>query len=415
MTMPYPETRASTIALIAASIPLEPDAAQIRAQLTVPNLDWDDVLYLADGHGITPLLYKLWERLDLLALVPPHAQTRMAQAYRDNATRNTDARREFRELMGMMDKAGVETIVMKGLPLLDLLYPDPAERVLYDFDLLARDETQARRGYEQLLAAGFTPVPQKAGAAVSKHLPSVWRLNGYVRRGYLFDVAQPRPVEMHVTLWDTQWRGLDLLPLPDLWARSRQIQVGDALARVMSLEDTCVHLCMHLATHLVEREARVGQAIDIARLLAKQGTRIDWADVIATSERAHITRFVYLALRAVNTLTGAPLPPQEVMNALRAKTPAGLRTWVEQNGANDLLAMDFRNTDLARAYALTFAAAESWREKARVVRFALLPPMDALQAEYGGRGPWLYARHLEGRGRVYLAALRARRLARTPR
>lgn len=415
MTTLLPETRAATIALIASSIPLEPDTANIRAQLTLDNLNWDDVLYLADGHGITPLLYKLWERLGLLELAPAAVQARMAQAYRDNATRNTDARREFRELTAWMFQAGVETIVMKGLPLLDQLYPDTAERVLYDFDLLARDEAQARRGYDRLVAAGFTLVPQKAGAVVGKHLPSVWRLNGFVRRGYLFDVMQPRPVEMHLTLWDTQWRGLDLLPLPDLWARSQQIQVGDATVQVLSREDTCVHLCVHLATHLVEREARVGQAIDIARFLRMHGTEMDWADVIRASERAHVTRFVYLALRAVNTLTGAPLPPQEIMDALRAKTPAGLRTWVEQNGARDLLAMDYRNTDLSRAYALTFAAAESWREKVRVLRFALLPPMDTLQAEYGGRGPWLYARHLEGRGRVYLAARRARQVAQTQR
>lgn len=409
MTSPITLARQDTIALIAASIPLVPDAAQVRAAMTRPALDWDDVLYLADGHGITPLLYQLWQRLNLLELISPPAQTRMAQAYADNSTRNTDARREFRDVMGMMAHAGVETIVIKGLPLLEQLYPDPAERVLYDCDLLARDETQARRGYETLAAAGFTPVPTKTGAVVHKHLPSLWRRNGFVRRGYLFDVMQPRPVEMHVLLWDTRWRGLDMLPLPDVWAHSRMIEVADTAVRVMSPEDTVIHLCVHLATHLVEREARVGQAIDIARLLAARVTEIDWTRVLEASAQARVTRFVYLALCAVHTLTGAPLPPQNIVDALRAKTPARLRAWVESGSTQDLLSMDYRNTDLSRAYALTFAATQSWREKARVLQFALFPPLEALQAEYGGRGVWLYARHLEGRGRVYLDALRQRR------
>lgn len=404
--------RAHTIALLAASIPLAPDTAQVRAQGCVPARDWNDVLYLADGHGITPLLYQLWRRLDVLALIPDDARTRMAQAYLDNSARNADARREFGELMRLMERAGVETIVMKGLPLLAQLYPDPAERVLYDFDLLARDERSARRGYEALLAAGFTPVPAKPGAVVQKHLPSVWRLNGFVRRGYLFDVAQPRPVEMHLTLWDTGWRGLDVLPLADAWQRSERITLDGVAARVLSLQDTVIHLCVHLATHLVEREARVGQAIDIARLLAKYSAELDWERIVETSERAHVTRFLYLALRAANTLTGAPLPPQTILDQIRKRTPAPLRTWVEQHGAHDVLAMDYRNTDLHRAYALTFAATRTWREKARVLRFALLPSMDALQAEYGGRGPWLYARHLQGRGRVYFAALRRRSVSR---
>lgn len=409
MTMPLPETRQNTIELLAASIPLLPDAARIRAQMTDAT-DWDDVLYLADGHGITPLLYRLWSRLGLLSFLSVTAQERMALAYTDNATRNADARREFRELMLLMDAARVETIVMKGLPLLDQLYADPAERVLYDFDLLARDEPHARRGYDALLAAGFTPVPTKKGAAVEKHLPSLWRLNGFVRRGYLFDVAQPRPVEMHLSLWDTGWRGLEIQPIPHLWEQSRRVQEEGHAVRVLSLADTIVHLCVHLATHLVEREARVGQVIDIARLLDMQGTEIRWDEVIETSMQANLTRFVYLALCAVNTLTAAPLPPQGILEKLRAATPARLREWVESNGGSDLLGLDYRNTDLSRAYALTFAATQSWREKARVVRFALFPPIETLQAEYGGRGPLLYARHVQGRGRVYLAGLRGRRV-----
>lgn len=407
--MPLPQARANSVALIAASIPLTPDPAQMRSQMSVAGTDWDDVLYLADGHGITPLLYQLWRRFNLLELLPLTAWARMAQAYADNAARNQAARDEFRELGAMMDTLGIETIVMKGLPLLLELYPDPAERVLYDFDLLARDETQARRGHAALLAAGFTPVPTKAGAVVHKHLPSLWRLNGFVRRGYLFDVAQPRPIEMHLTLWDTQWRGLALLPIPDVWQHSRRVEMDGQGVRVLSLEDTCIHLCVHLASHLVEREARVGQAIDLARLLAVRGAEMDWERIVIASDRAHVTRFVYLALRAVNTLTGAPLPPPRVIEHLSAHTPARLRAWIQHHSAHDLLRMDYRQTDLSRAYALTFAAAESWQEKVRVVRFALFPPMDALQAEYGGRGPWLYARHVEQRGRVYLDSLRQRR------
>src|ERR1700694_3257231 len=123
MKTSLPHTRASTIALIAASLPLSPDAGRVRAQIAVSGLDWDDVLYLADGHGITPLLFQIWKRLNVFSVLPLAAQARMEQAYQDNATRNRDAQPEFRELVTMMDAAQVETIVMKGLPLLAQLYP----------------------------------------------------------------------------------------------------------------------------------------------------------------------------------------------------------------------------------------------------------------------------------------------------
>jgi hypothetical protein len=106
-----------TIALLAASIPLAPDPARIHAALSVPELDWDDVLYFADGHGVTPLLHTVWRDAAGLALVPSAARARLEQAYHDNAARNADAQREFRELVTRLQALRVETIVLKGLPL----------------------------------------------------------------------------------------------------------------------------------------------------------------------------------------------------------------------------------------------------------------------------------------------------------
>ncbi len=403
MPVPSSDARRATIALLAASIPLQPDLAQLRAQLNAPHLDWNDFLYLTDGHGITPLLYCQWREFDLLQYVPDAPQQYMAQAYADNATRNNDARREFIELLERLKRVGVECIVLKGLPLLFQLYSDPAQRVLYDFDLLVKNAAQARRGWDSLIADGFTSVPTPA--AVNKHLPSVWRLNGFVRRGYLFDVAQPRPVELHLTLWDREWRGLDVRPLPEVWAHSGQVEVEGITVRVLSPEDTLIHLCEHLATHLIERGARLGQVIDIARMLEQRGAQLSWERIVDSAEAAQVARFVYLALCAVNRLTHALLPPPAIVAALRDRTPRRLREWAEQHSAADLLALDFRQPDLSQAYMLTFAATQSWREKARVLRFAFLPSPDTLQEEYGGHGPLVYARHIGGRGRVYLNSL----------
>lgn len=381
-----------------------PDPARLSRALTAPGLNWDDLLYRADGHGITPLLCGLWRRLELMDRVPAPARSRVEQAYADNAVRNADAGRELHELMERMAEARVESLVLKGLPLIRQLYDDPAERVLYDLDLLAQSVQEAERGYRALLDAGYMPVPTKPGAAVEKHLPSVWRANGFVRREYLFDVTLLRPVEMHLTLWDRNWRGLTLGVLPALWERSRVVDIDGMRVRTLSPEDTCVHLCVHLATHLVEREARLGQASDVARLLLSRASTLDWQYIVQAGDDARVIRLVYLALRVVGALTGAPLPPASILETLAARTPPALRQWAEQQSGNDLLAMDYRRVDLARAYSLTFAAADSWRESASVVRFALLPSRDALRQEYGGDSLLEYARHAGRRGRAYFNA-----------
>lgn len=411
MPAPVPVRRA-TLELLAACLPLTPDPARLAVVLTAPDLDWDDALYLADGHGLTPLLYALWSELDLLPRIPAVARARLEQAYANNAQRNADARAEFSHVLELLERARVESLVLKGLPLLLDLYHDPALRVLYDFDVVVRDRAQAQRGFDALLAAGYTPVPTKPGAVVAKHLPSLWRLGGFVRRGDLFDVAQPRPVELHLALWDSPWRGLELGPLPDLWASSRVHELDGHSFRVLSPEHTFVHLCAHLATHLIEREARAGQALDVGRFLAAHAAGLDWDTVLGAAAAARVSRLVYLAVHAASALTGAPLPPPAAFSTLAAQTPPRLSALAVQEAAADLLALDFRAPDLSRAYALTFAAASNWRERAGVLAFALLPPAATVRAEYGGRGPVPYARHLAARGRAVARSFAASRAAR---
>ncbi len=402
-----PNVRSRSLALLAASVPLDPEPARLAACLTRPELDWDDVLYLADGHGITPRLYRLWDSLGLGERIPADARARMARAYADNAMRNADAAREFRELMEWMARAKVETLALKGVPLLYQLYPDPAERVLYDFDLLARDSAAAARGHAMLLASGFTPLQTKA--VVTKHLAPLWRLNGFVRRGYLFDPAQPRPVELHLELWDVGWRGLDVRALPRVWEKARRVEVDGVQVGVLGTADTFIHLCVHLATHMIEREARLGQALDIARLLAQSAGDLDWTRVVQASAAARVSRLVYLALCATHTLTGASLPPAPFVAQLRAETPPRLAAFAEQRAANDLLTMDFRKPNLSEAYQLTFAAARTPQECAGVLRYALLPSRAHLDREYGGHGIVPHARHIGRRGRTWLRSVARQR------
>lgn len=411
-----PSLSNASLDLLRASTQLGPAVDAIQVALQANALDWNDALYFADGQGLTPLLRNVWKGAGLNRLIPDSARERIEQAYRDNATRNADARRDFAEIMALMARSGVETIVLKGLPVLDALYDDPAERVLYDFDLLARNQGEAQRGYDALAAAGFTPVPTKAGALVTKHLPSLWRLDGFVRRGYLFDVAQPRPVELHLTLWDENWRGLTIRNLAELWKRSRTLTRRSDMKEkvsevsVLSDEDTMIHLAMHFSTHLVEREARVGQLLDVARMVLRRGAQLDWDYIVRASEETYTARFIYLALTMAHTAVGAPLPPEKTHSALRAQTPSKLRTYVEREATDDLFAMDYRAPDLSRAYALTFAASASLGEKMGVLHYALMPPREALAEKYHAprdAAPLpLYARHVAERGREYINARR---------
>ncbi|MBL8058411.1 MAG: nucleotidyltransferase family protein, partial [Anaerolineales bacterium] len=281
-----------------------PEAAAGRLR-AVPADEWGLLLTHADRHSLTPLLGAVWRTGEGWAALPAAAQARLDRAHADNGRRNALIRQELIEITALLENAAVPALVLKGWPLAERLYAGPAERVLYDHDLLVAPE-RAAAGHAALRAAGFTPLPAK-DEWVAKHLPPLWRNDGYRWDGYLFDPLYPRPVELHVRLWEAGWRGLRVRDLDGLWARARTRPVAGRALRVLGDEDTLIHLAMHFAGHLVEREARLNQLLDLARFQA--GPPLDWDAVVRGSAQAGVDRFVFAALWLARAIFGAPAPP----------------------------------------------------------------------------------------------------------
>lgn len=386
-----------------------PDAQRLTnsLHLTSPqfnlsgDVDWPVLLNHADAHSLTPLLYTAWRTAGILPGVPSPARARIEQAYHDNAQRNTHIRAELLALHQLLEGAGIPYLVLKGWPLAERLYSDPAQRVLYDYDFLVPAE-MAEMGHRALRAAGFRPLPAK-DAWVEKHLPALWRNDGYVWDGYLFDPHYPRPVELHVRLWDTGWRGLAVKPLPDVWERAQTRTVAGVPMQTLSDEDTLVHLAMHFAGHLIEREARLNQLLDLARFVYT--TPLDWNQCVRLAESANLSRFVFASLQLAHAIFASPLPPAPIWERLAARTPTAFRDWLAAHGPADILTSDYRQRHKGKDYQLTFLAARSLREKFGILRFAALPPLGQLMAKYNVRSRWLgaflYPRHLAERLTVY--------------
>lgn len=348
-----------------------------------PDADWAALLDQADAHSLTPLLYTAGRERGWLRMVPTEAAGRMAKAFGDNALRQANVRAELLEIDSILTEARVPHIVLKGWPVVERLYADPAQRVMYDHDFLLPAEA-AQAGHAALRAAGFGPVPVK-DAWVEKHLPALWRNEGYVWDGYLFDPDYPRPVELHVQLWDTGWRGLRVGPLPDVWSASPTRTVAGRPMRVLSDADTIIHLAMHFAGHWVEREARLNQLLDVARWLTLPEARGEafWETVVARASAAGVGRFVYASVWLAREVFGAPLPPAVPWQQLARATPLKLRAWLAAHGAADALESNYRRRNLRTGYELTFLAAASPAERLGILRFAAFPNSAHLMAKYG--------------------------------
>lgn len=373
------------VRLITDSLRLNATLAEITARVQNARVaDWAALITHADRHSLTPLVYSVWGAAGALPYLPAVARVYLQQAYADNQQRNANIRTELLDLHELLNQNTVPHLVLKGWPLVERLYADPAERVLYDHDVLVPAE-RAQAGHAALKAAGFKPLPGK-DEWVEKHLPSLWRNEGYGWSGYLFDPLYPRPVELHVRLWESGWRGLAVRPLPEPWRTASTHMVAGVPMQTLSAENTVVHLAMHFAGHLIEREARLNQLLDFARLLAR--TTFDWEFVMHQAEAANVSRFVYASVWLAHAVYAAPLPSPNIWQKLTAHTPRPFQTWLAAHGVTDVLLSDYQRRAKGKDYELTFLAARSIREKLGILRFAAVPPLGQLQAKYRVPHKW---------------------------
>ena len=366
------------------------------------EVDWAALIDHADAHSLTPMLWSAWSRSTWLRRIPFETLERVARALRDNMNRQSNIKAEFLEIDALLTAAQVPHITLKGYPLAEHLYTDPAHRVIYDHDFLVPPQAAAT-GHQALLAAGFKPLPAK-DEWIEKHLPPVWRNDGYQWDGYLFDPKYPRPVELHVRLWEKNWRGLQVNDLPDIWRDAQTQTVAGREIQTLSVEDTIGHLGMHFAGHLIEREARLSQLLDLARAV-QQSKKIDWDQVINKTTTAGVARFVYASLYLAHKIFGVLLPPAEIWQRLDAETPPAFRSWLSTQGVNDVLVSNYRRRNKGKDYELTFMAAGSLFERAGILRFAAVPPLGQLMTKYNVRHRWLaalmYPRYIADRLKTY--------------
>ena len=176
--------------------------------------------------------------------------------------------------------------------------------------------------------------------------------------------------------------------LSHLWLRVQTGTVAGESMQLLADEDMLIHLAMHFAGHLIEREARLNQLLDLARF-TRQAPVLDWELIWAQLIQANIGRFVYASLLLAHQIFEASLPPPHIWQRLAAITPGAFRQWLDTQGRFDVLTSDYRRRDKGQDYRLTFLAAGSLRERFGIIRFAMLPPLGQIVVKYKLNHPWL--------------------------
>lgn len=163
-----------------------------------------EILEAAEGHGIGPLLHDHIERVQAWASWPDGLEALLSQRAILSALVAERRRREIATVLASLRGAGVETLLMKGVPLAYTHYPRPGLRPCIDTDLFfpercreAFERVVLALGYEWLSVGTAQAAYRKRDASGTWHmLDAHWGLSGFTvaRRDFTFEELAARSV-----------------------------------------------------------------------------------------------------------------------------------------------------------------------------------------------------------------------------
>lgn len=207
--------------------------------------------------------------------------------YRYHWTRNQLLTRTASAILGDLQGAGVETLVLKGLALAHLVYRDVGARPMNDFDVLIHPQ-QREQAVKVLSQQGWTP---------SQVLPYLSAMHGCE-----FQNAQGQRFDLHwYATAESRWSGAD----DDFWADSVPLSLGQIETRALSP----THMLLHILIHGVKvTEADPSFWVSDACTLLHFCPQFDWRRFLDSARERRVVLSALLGLEYLRQTMGCEVP-----------------------------------------------------------------------------------------------------------
>lgn len=244
----------------------QPVSLSQAADLAQQPIRWEALADYAQLAGVAPLLY---DCIRGRAMTPPAFEQAMETAYQRSAMANAMLSVELSRLLVILAQAGVAAIVLKGAALGDTLYGNSALRPMTDVDLLLRP-AEIERTLELLQAQGYawSEVEPHPGMRLDFENELVLRAPG----------PTPLPIELHWHLIDSPFYQ-QRVDEAWFWSTAQRVTLAGSEAQVLGLEANLLYLSAHYVLH--HRAQGMRWLVDIAGLIARHETQIDWPLLLA--------------------------------------------------------------------------------------------------------------------------------------
>ncbi len=213
---------------------------------------------------------------------------RLKGVYRHSWYANHMHFRRAGELLGSLEGAGVDTLVLKGGALASLYYDAPGTRPMEDVDVLVR-RRQVRQAIEVLERHGWNP-----NAATP--------IESMLRTRHSGAWSHPRGGELDLH-WSPLWQPTDEEPF---WERAIPLEIGGTRTRALCPEDQLFHLCVHGASWSMQTPYWAADAVMLMR--ARQG-RLDWRRPVEQARANELSLALEHGLRFLDDHFELDVPP----------------------------------------------------------------------------------------------------------
>lgn len=256
------------------------------------NVEWDEVIDLADKHKVEGIIYLALRKSKLISNIGEEKISLLKQKAAITGITQSRHISGLSTVLNKINERNIPVIVLKGLVVREF-YPQPDQRSMNDADILVH-EGDVEKVKQLLIDMGYVYLEDHKA---SHHI-------ALVHHKYPF-------IELHWNLFKRDGFSNELEHYERLICRRAiKVNVGEAEVLSLSYEDLALHLCMHMAAHLAATGFGVRQLCDLVLLVEHKGDEIDWNSFIMKARMYGFEKFGKIIFLLCNKLFNMEAPKE---------------------------------------------------------------------------------------------------------
>lgn len=257
--------------------------------------DWDYFSRLANIHGVAALIEHNLEKYNFLSGIPDLVVNYLKNTLMISLSRNTFNTESMREVLQLLNKANIKTVILKGMALENSVYGNSGLRQMSDIDILI-DREKCIKAREILMRNGYLSLPVKSFFHkfildyLGKHLPSL--------------IKNGTSVEIHHDLFGGSNNPLTQM----LYNSSYAVEIKGEKAWFPQPQIFFLYLVKHLWMHELNNESQLRLYTDLVILIEKYNDVILNPDLLNYATEAGMSEILATHMEPLRDFWGISFP-----------------------------------------------------------------------------------------------------------